>query len=187
MSLGRVSLFRCGCVVAGLLAGFWLAPRLQAQTSAHAVQGAQAVIGTPQEANERIKEMSAVASRSNSHDYIIGNGDLIDFEVFDVKELSREVRVSQSGTIGIPLVPVRIHVSGLTENTGRAENRRGTGSQWSGFQSRRYCQRKRSQKQTDYDCRCRCPSHGLSGGSPSGLCWKCLRRRAALPTMRATA
>jgi polysaccharide export outer membrane protein len=115
MPLGRVSLCRCWCAAAGLLAGFWLAPRLEAQTSAHAVPSAQAVVDTPQEANERIKEMSAAASRSNSHDYIIGNGDLIDFEVFDVKELSREVRVSQSGTIGIPLVPVRIYVAGLTE------------------------------------------------------------------------
>jgi polysaccharide export outer membrane protein len=98
-----------------LLAGFCLAPRLAAQTSAHAVPSVPAVVDTPQETNERIKEMSAAASRSSSHDYIIGNGDLIDFEVFDVKELSREVRVSQSGTIAIPLIPVRIHVTGLTE------------------------------------------------------------------------
>jgi polysaccharide export outer membrane protein len=49
------------------------------------------------------------------HDYVIGNGDVIDVEVFDVKELSREVRVSQNGSIGIPLVPVRLHVGGLTE------------------------------------------------------------------------
>jgi polysaccharide export outer membrane protein len=115
MPLGRVNLCRCWCAAAGLLAGFCLAPRLEAQTSAHAVPSIPAVVDTPQEANERIKEMSAAASRSSSHDYIIGNGDLIDFEVFDVKELSREVRVSQSGTIGIPLVPVRIHVTGLTE------------------------------------------------------------------------
>jgi polysaccharide export outer membrane protein len=98
-----------------MLAGFCLAPGLAAQTSAHAVPSVPAVVDTPQETNERIKEMSAAASRSSSHDYIIGNGDLIDFEVFDVKELSREVRVSQSGTIAIPLVPVRIHLSGLTE------------------------------------------------------------------------
>jgi len=49
------------------------------------------------------------------HDYVIGPGDVLEIEVFDVKELSREVRVSQTGTIGIPLVPVRLHVSGLTE------------------------------------------------------------------------
>ena len=49
------------------------------------------------------------------HDYVIGAGDLLDIEVFDVHELSRELRVSQTGTIGIPLVPVRLHVAGLTE------------------------------------------------------------------------
>src|SRR5262249_8337033 len=36
-------------------------------------------------------------------------------QVFDVQELSRELRVSQTGTIGIPLIPVRLHVAGLTE------------------------------------------------------------------------
>src|SRR5260370_27708946 len=55
------------------------------------------------------------SARVMPHDYVIGNGDLLDLEVFDVKELSREVRVSQTGSIGIPLVPVRLHVAGLTE------------------------------------------------------------------------
>jgi polysaccharide export outer membrane protein len=32
-----------------------------------------------------------------------------------VKELSRDVRVSQTGTIGLPLIPVRLQVKGLTE------------------------------------------------------------------------
>jgi polysaccharide export outer membrane protein len=32
-----------------------------------------------------------------------------------VKELSRDVRVSQTGTIGLPLVPLRLQVKGLTE------------------------------------------------------------------------
>ena len=49
------------------------------------------------------------------HDYLIGPGDLLGIYVFDVEELSRDVRVSQTGTIGIPLVPVRVHVAGLTE------------------------------------------------------------------------
>ncbi len=49
------------------------------------------------------------------HDYLIGNGDLLEIAVFDVPELSKEVRVSQSGTINIPLVPVRLHVAGLSE------------------------------------------------------------------------
>jgi polysaccharide export outer membrane protein len=76
---------------------------------------AQSIVGTPSQANERIKELSAEAAKNATHDYVIGNGDLIDIDVFEVKELSREVRVSQAGTIGIPLVPVRLHVAGLTE------------------------------------------------------------------------
>lgn len=75
---------------------------------------AQAVLETPQQVNDRIRELSA-SLRMIPHDYIIGSGDLLDIDVFDVKELSREVRVSQTGTIGIPLVPVRLHVAGLTE------------------------------------------------------------------------
>ena len=75
---------------------------------------AQAVLETPQQTNDRIRALSS-AARVLPHDYVIGNGDVIDIEVFDVKELSREVRVSQTGSIGIPLVPVRLHVAGLTE------------------------------------------------------------------------
>ncbi len=75
---------------------------------------AQAVLETPQQVNDRIRELSATL-RMMPHDYIIGPGDVLAIDVFDVKELSREVRVSQTGSIGIPLVPVRLHVAGLTE------------------------------------------------------------------------
>jgi polysaccharide biosynthesis/export protein len=75
---------------------------------------AQAVLETPQQTNDRIRALSSTA-RMAPHDYVIGNGDLISIEIFDVKELSREVRVSQTGTIAIPLVPVRLHIAGLTE------------------------------------------------------------------------
>lgn len=74
----------------------------------------QTVVGTPQETNERIREMS-FAARITPHDYVIGSGDTLTVDVFDVKDLSRDVRVSQTGTIGLPLVPVRLHVKGLTE------------------------------------------------------------------------
>lgn len=70
---------------------------------------------TPQQANDRIRSLSSSAHTS-SHDYVIGNGDLLTINVFDVPELDRDVRVSQSGTIGIPLVPVRLSVRGLTES-----------------------------------------------------------------------
>jgi polysaccharide biosynthesis/export protein len=92
------------CVASALLGLLVLAPPTRAQ----------AVLETPQQANDRIRELSA-AARVEPRDYIIGNGDLLDIEIFDVKELSRDVRVSQTGTISIPLVPVRLHVSGLTE------------------------------------------------------------------------
>ena len=72
------------------------------------------VAGTPQQTNDRIKELTG-NSKPAVHDYVIGNGDLLSITVFDVPELTRDVRVSQTGTISIPLVPVRLEVSGLTE------------------------------------------------------------------------
>jgi polysaccharide export outer membrane protein len=94
------------CLVPTTLLGMLvLAPSSRAQ---------QAVLETPQQTNDRIRSLSATA-RMAPHDYVIGDGDLLDIDVFDVKELSREVRVSQTGSIGVPLVPVRLHVSGLTE------------------------------------------------------------------------
>jgi polysaccharide biosynthesis/export protein len=75
---------------------------------------AQTVVGTPQETNDRIRALSATA-KYVPRDYVIGAGDTISIDVFDVKELSREVRVSQTGTIGLPLIAVRLQVKGLTE------------------------------------------------------------------------
>ena len=74
------------------------------------------VVGTQQDTNERIRSLGSTAAKTGPHDYAIGNGDLLNVSVFDVPELSRDVRVSQSGTIGIPLVPTRLHVVGLTES-----------------------------------------------------------------------
>ena len=92
----------------GMMLGamLFMAPSLRSQELS--------VSGTPQQTNERIKELTS-SSKSNIHDYVIGNGDLLSISVFDVPELTREIRVSQTGTINIPLVPVRLEVSGLTE------------------------------------------------------------------------
>jgi polysaccharide export outer membrane protein len=83
-----------------------LAPQILAQDAP--------VLETPQQTNERIRSLSTEA-KSGPHEYVIGNGDLLDVSVFDVPELTRELRVSQTGTIGIPLVPIRLRVAGLTE------------------------------------------------------------------------
>jgi len=72
-------------------------------------------VETSQQTNDRIRALSAASRALPPRDYVIGSGDLLAIQVFDVQELSREVRVSQTGTIGIPLVPVRLHVAGLTE------------------------------------------------------------------------
>jgi polysaccharide export outer membrane protein len=66
-----------------------------------------------EEANERIAQL-ALASTVKQGDYIIGSGDLLAIEVFDVPELSREVRVNETGYISLPLLPVKVQVSGLT-------------------------------------------------------------------------
>src|ERR1700736_242549 len=98
-------------------AGVWylhVTAGLLALMAAGASTCAQTVLRTPQEANDRIKALSAKA-KYVPHDYVIGAGDTINIDVFDVKELSRDVRVSQTGTIGLPLVPVRLQVKGLTE------------------------------------------------------------------------
>jgi polysaccharide biosynthesis/export protein len=97
------------CLLAGsaLLLLFHRATRVSAQDLS--------VISTQEQANERIRSLGA-ASKSGLHDYAIGSGDLLSVTVFEVPELSRDVRVSQAGTISIPLVPTRLHVAGLTES-----------------------------------------------------------------------
>jgi polysaccharide export outer membrane protein len=103
-TMGRRYLFIC--VVA---AGFFAVPSI-----ARAQQNVT-VGETPQQINDRIRTLTMGSRNSASHDYVIGSGDLLDISVFDVPELSKEVRVSQSGTISIPLIPVRLRVAGLSE------------------------------------------------------------------------
>jgi len=101
MKVVRLGVWYCTSALIGILA---------LSASAHA----QSALETQQQTNDRIRSLSASA-RSAPHDYVVGNGDLLSIQVFDVPDLSRDVRVSQTGTIGIPLVPVRLLVSGLTE------------------------------------------------------------------------
>lgn len=69
---------------------------------------------TPQQVNDRIRTLT-MGSHGTTHDYVIGEGDLVEVSVFDVPELSKDLRVSETGTISIPLVPVRLRLAGLTE------------------------------------------------------------------------
>src|SRR5437773_12455153 len=99
------------CLLAGAVLAFGLrAPCVHAQ----------APVETQQQANERIRALAANTVTAPS-EYIIGKGDVIAVEVHDVPELSRDMRVSQTGTIGMPLVPVRLHDVGLTETQAEQE------------------------------------------------------------------
>jgi polysaccharide export outer membrane protein len=74
---------------------------------------AQQKTETPQQTNEKIQELAA-QERTKPHDVPIGTGDLLHIEVFDVPELSREVRVGDAGDISYPLIPAKITAAGLT-------------------------------------------------------------------------
>jgi polysaccharide export outer membrane protein len=84
-------------------------------TALVALPSSAQTVETSQQTNDRIRALAAASRVTPPRDYVIGSGDLLSMQVFDVPELTREIRVSQTGTIGIPLVPVRLHVSGLTE------------------------------------------------------------------------
>lgn len=65
------------------------------------------------ETNERISRL-AQASDLKQGEYTIGTGDLLGIEVFDVPELSRDVRVNDTGYISLPLMPAKVRATGLT-------------------------------------------------------------------------
>ena len=68
---------------------------------------------TPQQTNEKIQELAA-QEHVKPHDVPVGTGDLLHIEVFDVPELSRDVRVGDAGDISYPLIPSKINTAGLT-------------------------------------------------------------------------
>jgi polysaccharide export outer membrane protein len=68
---------------------------------------------TPQHTNDQIQQLAALA-QARPEGTPVGAGDLIHIDVFDVPELSRDVRVSDTGDISFPLVPGKILAAGLT-------------------------------------------------------------------------
>ena len=78
-------------------------------------QGAygQAKLETPQQTNEKIQQLANLA-RAHPVDTPVGTGDLLHIDVFDVPELTREVRVSDAGDISFPLIPSKISAAGET-------------------------------------------------------------------------
>jgi polysaccharide export outer membrane protein len=72
----------------------------------------QEKLETPQQTNARIAELATLA-RAKPANTPIGAGDLLHIDVFDVPELSRDVRVSDTGDISYPLIPGKIEAAGL--------------------------------------------------------------------------
>jgi len=73
----------------------------------------QTQLQTPKQTNDKIFQL-AQAKESRTSEIPIGDGDIVHIDVFDVPELTREVRVSETGDISLPLIPGRIHVAGVT-------------------------------------------------------------------------
>jgi polysaccharide biosynthesis/export protein len=73
----------------------------------------QAPEETTQQTNDKIQQLSRIA-RPTVTDIPIGSGDVIHVDVFDVPELSRDIRVSNTGNIALPLVHERIRAAGAT-------------------------------------------------------------------------
>ncbi len=97
------------CILFAFLA-LALAPLVLAQQT-----GSATSLETAQQANARLEQLAGtVGQRPVQMDALIGPGDLVHIEVFDVPDLSRDVRVSMSGDISLPLVSDPLHVGGLT-------------------------------------------------------------------------
>jgi polysaccharide biosynthesis/export protein len=69
-------------------------------------------VETTSDANRKI--FSLAETNRLQGEIPIGAGDVIHVDVFDVPELSRDVRVSDTGDVSMPLIPGRIHAAGLT-------------------------------------------------------------------------
>lgn len=76
-------------------------------------QQAQSKQETSQQLNDKLKELSGL-TKVQQKDTAVGSGDLLHIDVFDVPELSRDVRVSDVGDITYPLIPNKIQAAGLT-------------------------------------------------------------------------
>jgi polysaccharide export outer membrane protein len=70
-------------------------------------------VETAAETNNRIAQLAKQTPPIVS-EYKLGSGDLINVDVFDVPQLSRDVRVSETGYISLPLLPDRIVAKGLS-------------------------------------------------------------------------
>ena len=106
--------------VSDLLRAGWVVATLVSIAALSQPVSARQTVQTPKQTNQEILQLASRA-RTKPVDIPIGGGDLVHIDVFDVPELSRDVRVSASGDISFPLLPGLIHVAGL--NVFQLENK----------------------------------------------------------------
>jgi polysaccharide export outer membrane protein len=70
-------------------------------------------VETIDQTNQKIRLLAKVAP-TQPGEYVLGSGDLIQIDVFDIPELSRKIRVDAAGYVSMPLIPQRIQAAGLT-------------------------------------------------------------------------
>src|SRR6266478_5737505 len=76
----------------------------------------QTSLASTEDWNRRLRELSAsadLAANANAREYTIGTEDVLEVNVFEAQELNREVRVSASGEISLPLLG-GVRAAGLT-------------------------------------------------------------------------
>jgi polysaccharide export outer membrane protein len=98
-------------VFPGLLSAQAISSAAQSQADS-----GQETPNTTEDWNKRLQEMVAtakVASPQGVSEYHIGSDDLLDITVFEAPEMNREVRVSASGEISLPLLG-GVRATGLT-------------------------------------------------------------------------
>lgn len=88
-------------------------PLVLAGLAAASPSFSQERVETTDQTNLRIRELAKNAG-APAGDYKLGSGDLVNIDVFDVPQLSRDVRISETGYIALPLLPVRVLARGLT-------------------------------------------------------------------------
>jgi len=69
---------------------------------------------TIQQTNQKLRQYASSASLDQTGEYPLGAGDLIKVDVFDIPELSQQIRIDPGGYITMPLIPHRIQSAGLT-------------------------------------------------------------------------
>jgi polysaccharide export outer membrane protein len=69
---------------------------------------------TIQQTNQKIHLLATSRSVTQTGEYPLGAGDLIKIDVFDIPELSRQIRIDPGGYISMPLIQQRILAAGLT-------------------------------------------------------------------------